>query len=132
MNRDELLQILSETQDRGNDKTLLADRRDNDIISEAIVATIDEATDEEGNKVNLEDVKDRLNYLVQQVFKAQKKAEELYEESLQEFEVEVCRTSYGFTTIKVEATSQEEAEALALDEAGSRDFNEKDADYKIV
>lgn len=50
----------------------------------------------------------------------------------QTFAVEVVRTSYAFKTIEVEATSQEEAEKLALDEAGDHLYSEKDADYKLA
>ena len=48
------------------------------------------------------------------------------------YKVEVCRTSYSFATIEVEADSEEEAEDLAYDEAGNHDFSEKDSDYSIV
>jgi len=48
------------------------------------------------------------------------------------FAVEVVRTSYAFKTIEVEATSQEEANKLALDQAGDHEYSEKDADYKIA
>ena len=48
------------------------------------------------------------------------------------YSVEICRTSYAFTTIEVEAESEEEAEDLAYDEAGNHDFSEKDADYSVA
>jgi len=50
---------------------------------------------------------------------------------LETYNIEVCRIGYSFKTIEVDATSQKEAEELALDEAGSHEFSEKDAEYKI-
>jgi len=50
---------------------------------------------------------------------------------LETYEIEVCRIGYGHKTIEVEATSQEEAEQIALDEAGSYEFSEKDAEYVL-
>lgn len=46
-----------------------------------------------------------------------------------EFDVNVCRTSFAFTTIRVTATSQKAAEEKALDEAGDHLYSEKDCDY---
>lgn len=46
-----------------------------------------------------------------------------------EFEVLVSRTSYASRNIKVVAFSAEEAEKLALEEAGNYEFREHDADY---
>jgi len=51
--------------------------------------------------------------------------------SVEKFDIEVCRISYGFRTINVEAQSQEEAERIALDEAGNHEFSEKSSEYKI-
>jgi hypothetical protein len=51
---------------------------------------------------------------------------------LSEATIEVCRTGYGFAQISVIARTIEEAEELALEEAGNYEFREKDADYKIV
>jgi hypothetical protein len=39
----------------------------------------------------------------------------------QTYRVEVCRTYYGYETLEVEASSEEEAEKKALEECG--DFN---------
>ncbi len=48
-----------------------------------------------------------------------------------EYEIEVCRISFAHATIKVMAHSQEEAESLALDEAGDHTYSEHDVDYQI-
>lgn len=47
------------------------------------------------------------------------------------YEVEVCRTGYGFNTIEVEASCADEAMMKALDEAGNHYYSEKDADYTV-
>jgi len=49
----------------------------------------------------------------------------------QKFSIPVVRIGYGFKTIEVEANSQEEAEQLALDEAGDHEYSEKSSDYEI-
>lgn len=51
---------------------------------------------------------------------------------LQDFEIEVCRTGYGFTTIEVRAASEYEAGQLALDVAGDHSYSEKDSQYQLV
>jgi len=56
-------------------------------------------------------------------------SEALEEEELKEFQIEVCRTSYAHRTITVKAYSLSEAEMLAIDEAGSYEFSESDAEY---
>lgn len=48
------------------------------------------------------------------------------------FTVQVCRISYAFTEIEVEAKSAKQAKDLALDESGDHNYSEKDADYKVV
>ena len=48
------------------------------------------------------------------------------------YEIEICRTGYGFRTITVEAHSYKEAKELALNEAGEHDYNEKSSEYDIV
>jgi hypothetical protein len=48
------------------------------------------------------------------------------------FEIDVCRTGYGFARIEVEAETKEVAENLALDEAGDHDYNEKSSEYTLV
>lgn len=47
------------------------------------------------------------------------------------YKATVCRTSYGFTDIEVEANNQEEAEQKILDEAGDHNYSEKTADYTL-
>jgi hypothetical protein len=49
----------------------------------------------------------------------------------QKFLIPVVRIGYGFKTIEVEAESQEEAEELALDEAGDHEYSEKESQYEI-
>jgi hypothetical protein len=45
------------------------------------------------------------------------------------YEVDICRTGYGFVTILVNANNAQEAEDLAHDEAGSHSYNEKNSEY---
>lgn len=45
------------------------------------------------------------------------------------FKVEVCRTSYGFNEVEVEAETPEEAEEIALEEAGNYLYSESHAEY---
>jgi hypothetical protein len=45
------------------------------------------------------------------------------------YRVSVCRTAYGFNTIDVQARSPEEAEELALDEAGDHTYSEKSSEF---
>lgn len=47
------------------------------------------------------------------------------------FKVLVTRTSYSSRNIEVEAESELEAKELAIDEAGSFEFREHDADYDV-
>lgn len=47
------------------------------------------------------------------------------------YSVPVVRIGYGFKNIEVEANSQEEAEQLALDEAGDHEYSEKESQYEI-
>ncbi len=47
------------------------------------------------------------------------------------YEVSVCRTGYGFHRIQVQARSAEEAEELALDEAGDHSYSEKTSEYTL-
>ena len=132
MNRDEIIEILSKTQ---QNNALLNRGAFPDVLSDAIINAIDEATDEESGEVNLEDVKDRLRYMELETRKAQRKALEIFEDSLpeeKEYNIQVCRTGIGFATITVHATTQEEAEEQALEEAGDHNYNENNADYTIV
>jgi hypothetical protein len=136
MKRDEVLELLSKTQD--NNALLNRSGRFTDLLSEAIVNAVDECTDEETDEVNLEDLKDRLKYMELETAKAQREALRIFEDKEEEqnppqtFTIEVCRTGYGFAQISVIARTIEEAEELALEEAGNYEFREKDADYKIV
>lgn len=50
-------------------------------------------------------------------------------ETEEEYEVSVCRTGYGFAKITVTASSAEEAENKALDEAGDHEYSEKSSEY---
>jgi len=43
----------------------------------------------------------------------------------------VCRTSYSFRTIEVEADNDEQAKEKILDEAGNHEYSEKDAEYSL-
>ena len=45
------------------------------------------------------------------------------------FKVEVCRTSYSFNEIEVEAETPEEAKELALEVAGNYTYSESNAEY---
>lgn len=47
------------------------------------------------------------------------------------FKVPVRRIGYSFKTIEVEAHSEEEAEEIALEEAGSYEFSESSSEYEI-
>ena len=48
-----------------------------------------------------------------------------------EFNIQVCRTGYGFANIKVVARTHEEAEEFAIENAGNYSYNENDAEYTI-
>lgn len=48
------------------------------------------------------------------------------------FLVPVTRIGYGTKTFEVEARSQKEADAIALEQAGNYEFSEKDADYELA
>jgi hypothetical protein len=46
--------------------------------------------------------------------------------------VDVCRIGYGHATIEIEgAKDSAEAIEMAMDEAGSHTYNEKEADYEV-
>ena len=45
------------------------------------------------------------------------------------YTVTVCRTGYGFAYIEVMASSPEEAEAKAMEEAGDHHYSEKASEY---
>ena len=53
------------------------------------------------------------------------------EEGLSEFSVTVCRTASACREILIVAHSEEEAKAMAEDEAGDHEYSEKEADYTI-
>lgn len=45
------------------------------------------------------------------------------------YQVSVCRTSYAYRTIEVEALNEQEAAQIASEEAGNLEFSEKSAEY---
>jgi|APGre2960657423_1045063.scaffolds.fasta_scaffold529527_2 hypothetical protein len=47
------------------------------------------------------------------------------------YQIQICRVSYAFNTVEIEASSQDEAEATVLDLCGDYNFSEKDAEYTI-
>jgi hypothetical protein len=47
------------------------------------------------------------------------------------YRVDVCRTGYGFNTIEVEASCEDEAMMRALGTAGNHFYSEKDSDYTV-
>lgn len=47
------------------------------------------------------------------------------------FDIDLCRTGVGFSTIKVQAPSEYEAQQKALDVAGDFEYSEKDAEYTL-
>jgi uncharacterized protein YlbG (UPF0298 family) len=47
------------------------------------------------------------------------------------YTVQICRVSYSFATVEVEADSMDEAKDKALDDAGDLFYSEKDADYSV-
>jgi len=49
-----------------------------------------------------------------------------------QFDVEVCRTGFGFATISVRAPTEYEAGQKALDLAGNHLYNEKGSEYTLV
>jgi hypothetical protein len=48
---------------------------------------------------------------------------------MKKFTVKVCRISYGFNDIEVDAETPEQAEELALENAGDYLFSEKSSEY---
>lgn len=46
-----------------------------------------------------------------------------------EFDVPVVRTSYSYKTFRVKAKSSEQAQRLAVEQAGNYEFSEKNVDY---
>jgi hypothetical protein len=51
------------------------------------------------------------------------------ETDMKKFTVTVCRTSYGFNDIEVNAETPEQAEELALENAGDYLYSEKGSEY---
>jgi hypothetical protein len=45
------------------------------------------------------------------------------------FDVHVCRTGYGHATLRVKATTPEQARNLAMENAGDYSYSEKESDY---
>ena len=54
------------------------------------------------------------------------------ERDLQEFDIEVQRQGWGNLTLRIQAASLEQAQELALDQAGNHLFSEKDSCYEVV
>jgi hypothetical protein len=50
---------------------------------------------------------------------------------MKKFEIDITRISYGNRLIEVEAETQEEAEAIALELALDEVFEDYDAEYKV-
>ena len=48
---------------------------------------------------------------------------------MKKFKVEVCRTSYSFNEIEVEAETTEKAKEIALEKAGNYLYSESNAEY---
>ena len=48
---------------------------------------------------------------------------------MKKFKVEVCRTSYSFNKIEVEAETPEEAKEIALEKAGNYLYSESNVEY---
>ena len=47
------------------------------------------------------------------------------------WQVQLCRTAYGFHTLEVLARTEQDARALALEEAGDIEFSTKSAEYSV-
>jgi len=47
------------------------------------------------------------------------------------FKIEVCRSSYGYRTIFVEAESNLKAQLKALEDAGDYEYSESSSEYTI-
>lgn len=134
MKKEDLIKEISETQDgKALTKT---NHLDEDFISRYILKSVDEATTKGG--VDLEDVETDLSYAIRELTRAKAAVSRIIEKEEVErkamekdFEIPVVRTSHAFRTIKVKATSLEEAQRLALEEAGDYEFSEKNSDYSI-
>ena len=50
----------------------------------------------------------------------------------EEFEIEICRSSTAYTTVKVMALNQEEAEEKAIEKPGDYDYETGNANYEVV
>jgi hypothetical protein len=135
MKNKDLLPLISATQD--ND-VLVKGYNSDDFLSRLIMKFLSEETNT-NNDVDLNSLSTDLSYAIKQLERAKaavdieerkdreaKKAQERY------FDVEVMRIGYGYSTIRVRAISEEEANEKALDEAGDHDFSEKSSDYKIA
>ena len=46
------------------------------------------------------------------------------------FKITVCRISYAFNDVVIEADTIEEAKNIAIDESGDHEYSEKHADYE--
>ena len=47
------------------------------------------------------------------------------------YDVEVCRIGYGFRTIRIDSSNEDEAVDKALDSAGNYSYDEKTSNYEI-
>jgi hypothetical protein len=50
---------------------------------------------------------------------------------MKKFIVSVCRTSYAWRDIEIQASSEAEAHATVLDICGDYEYSEKDSEYRI-
>lgn len=53
-------------------------------------------------------------------------------QKLKKFVIPVTRIGYAYRDIEVMATSQEDAEDKALNEAGGFEFTERESEYKVA
>lgn len=134
MKNKDVLKLLSDSQDNG---VLIKEYSEDDFISRLIIKNLSNNTDK-NQDVDLEALLADLSYAKEQILRAQmaiqkevSKIAVAREEAERDFEVPVVRIGYGFKTIKVRATSQEEANQIALDEAGNEEFSEKSSEYKL-
>lgn len=50
---------------------------------------------------------------------------------LEKFVIEVCRIGYGFHKFEIEAETKEQAEEIALNQAGDFEYSENSSKYEI-
>lgn len=76
------------------------------------------------------DFHDRLDSATE-VFKEELSMDPEEEQKLHKYSVDIVRIGYGFHTVEVMATSQQEAREKAMDEAGNYEYSEKTAEYEV-